>query len=445
MNAIRKVTAIPGPNSIRIMARRTAAVPRGIFHATPIVAASAAGATLEDVDGNRYLDFAGGIGTLNVGHSAPNVVEAVQAQLARFTHTCFSVAPYESYISLAERLAALTPGTFPKKTMFVNSGAEAVENAIKIAKHATGRPGILCFEDAFHGRTLMAMAVTSKVTYKLGAGPFPSGVLRVPYGHCYRCAYHLTYPECQLYCVDVIEDYFRKHLEAESIAAVIVEPVLGEGGFIVPPPEYLERLAAVCRKHGILVIADEIQTGFGRTGRLFACEHYGLIPDILITAKSLAAGLPLAAVVGRADVMDSHASGGLGGTFAGNPLSVAAAHAVLDTFESDHLLRRAETIGARVQARAEKWAAVTPLIGDIRRLGAMVGIELVRDRVTREPAKDALNDLVRAACERGVILMPAGTYGNVIRVLVPLVVSDPELDEGLDVLEECLVGVAAHV
>lgn len=444
MGLITARTEIPGPRSRALMRRREAAVPRGVAHAVPIFAASASGVTVTDVDGNVYLDFAGGIGVMNVGHAAPSVVAAVRAQAERLSHVAFSVAPYESYVSLAERLATLTPVPSPAKTLFVNSGAEAVENAIKIARHATGRPGILCFEDAFHGRTLLALSITSKVSpYKLGYAPFVSDVLRVPYAYCYRCAYDAEYPSCQFACVDAIETLFRRHADPYSIAAVVVEPVLGEGGFVVPPPGYLSQLAAFCRRYGILVIADEVQTGFGRTGRLFACEHDSLRPDLLVTAKSLAAGMPLAAVVGRADLMDGPVEGGLGGTYGGNPVACAAAHAVLDLFESGDLLARSETIGARIEAQARQWAASCPLIGDIRRRGAMVGIELVTSRDTREPARHETAQFVRLACERGVILISAGTFGNVVRFLAPLTISNEELDEGLRVLSECVVALTA--
>lgn len=426
------------------MARREAAVPRGLYHATPIVAARAEGAIVEDLDGNRYIDLAGGIGTLNVGHSAPAVAAAVRAQLERFTHTCFSVAPYENYIALAERLIRLTPGSFAKKAMFLNTGAEVVENAVKIARHATGRPGVLVFEDAFHGRSLLTLSMTSKVhPYKAGFGPFPGEVHRVPYAYCYRCAYKRTPEECATACVDAIADHFKRYFDPASIAAVVVEPVLGEGGFVVPPRDFLPRLASLCRSHGIVVVADEVQSGFGRTGRMFACEHSGFEPDILVMAKSLAGGLPLGAVVGRADLMDSPEVGGLGGTFAGNPLAVAAAHAVLDLFEDGSMLARAEAIGARMEDRARTWLQRFPVVGDVRRLGAMVGIELVADRATRAPAKDATSAVARLAWQRGVLLITAGTYGNVLRSLVPLVISDAELDEALDVLESCLADVRA--
>jgi 4-aminobutyrate aminotransferase/(S)-3-amino-2-methylpropionate transaminase len=348
-------------------------------------------------------------------------------------------------VSLAERLARLTPGRFAKKALFVNSGAEAIENAVKIARHATGRPGVLCFEDGFHGRTLLALSLTSKVTpYKAGFAPFVSDVLRVPYAYCYRCAYRAEHPGCAFACVEAIDEAFARHADPQSIAALVVEPVLGEGGFVVPPAGYLSKLAALCRTHGILLIADEVQTGFGRTGRLFACEHDGVEPDLLVAAKSLAAGMPLAAVIGRAELMDAPIPGGLGGTYGGNPLACAAAHAVLDLFESGELLRRSEAIGARIEARAREWAATCPFVGDIRRRGAMVGIELVTSRVTRKPAKHETNEIVRLASERGVILIAAGTYGNVIRFLAPLTISDDELDEGLEVLSACFAAVAAQ-
>ena len=445
MSAISIRTAIPGPKSRALMRRREAAVPRGVAHSLPIFAASASGATVTDVDDNVFLDFAGGIGVMNVGHAAPTVVSALQAQADRFTHVGFSVLPYESYVSLAERLARLSPGRFPKKTLLVNTGAEAIENAVKIARHATGRPGVLCFEDGFHGRTLLALSLTSKVNpYKAGYGPFVSDVLRVPYAYCYRCAYRTQHPDCAFACIDAIEQAFARHADPRSIAALVVEPVLGEGGFVVPPAGYLSALASLCRKHGIILIVDEVQTGFGRTGRLFACEHDGVEPDLLVTAKSLAAGMPLAAVIGRAELMDAPVPGGLGGTYSGNPLACAAAFAVLDLFESGELLRRSEAIGARVEARARAWAAACPLVGDIRRRGAMVGIELVVDRGTREPAKHETNEIVRLASERGVILIAAGTFGNVIRFLAPLTITDAELDEGLEVLSDSFVAAAAQ-
>jgi 4-aminobutyrate aminotransferase/(S)-3-amino-2-methylpropionate transaminase len=443
MAAIELKTEVPGPRSRALFERRQAAVPRGPFHVTPIFAAEARGATLTDVDGNRYLDFAGGIGCVNVGHANEAVVRSATEQLRRFTHTSFNVAPYEGYVALAERLNRLTPGSFPKKTFFVNSGAEAVENAVKVARAFTSRPAVLAFEDGFHGRTLLALSLTSKThPYKAGFGPFAPEVYRAPYAYCYRCSYHLQYPSCAVACVDALEDVFKRHVPAEQVAAVVVEPVLGEGGFVVPPGDYLPRLRALTEKHGILLVADEVQTGFGRTGRLFACEHSGVVPDILVTSKSIAGGLPLAGITGRAEVMDAPGVGGLGGTFGGNPVALAAAHAVLDAFADGRLLERARAIGEAVRARAEGWRARLPLVGDVRGQGAMWAIELVKDRGSKAPAKEETNAVTQKAYERGLLTITAGTYGNVIRTLMPLVISDEELEEGLDVLEASLQAVA---
>jgi 4-aminobutyrate aminotransferase / (S)-3-amino-2-methylpropionate transaminase / 5-aminovalerate transaminase len=335
MSTIRiKTPQIPGPNSRALSERRAQAVPRGLSHGTPIYVAKAEDAWLEDVDGNRYIDFAGGIGCANAGHRQEAVVDAIRGQLDKFLHTCVQVTPYEGYIRLAERMNQVTPGKFPKKTLFVNSGAEAVENAVKIARAYTKRPAIIAFEDAFHGRTMMTLALTSKThPYKAGFAPFPGEVYRVPFAYCYRCSYNLKYPSCDLYCARHLEDTFKRVVANEEVAAVIAEPVLGEGGFVAPPPDYFKTLIDLCHKHGILFIADEVQSGFGRTGAMFASERYGIEPDLLVTAKSLGGGLPLAAVTGRAEIMDAPAPGGLGGTFAGNPLSCAAALAVLDLFE----------------------------------------------------------------------------------------------------------------
>ncbi len=443
MSAIQLKTELPGPKSRALYARRLAAVPRGPYNASEIFVKEGRGASLIDVDDNRLLDFAGGIGCVNVGHANEAVVKAATAQLERFTHSCFHVTPYEAYISLAERLNALVPGNFAKKTIFANSGAEAVENAVKIARAATGRPAVLAFEDGFHGRTLLAMSLTSKVhPYKAGFGPFAPEIYRAPYAYCYRCSYHLTHPSCAVACVDALEDFFKRYVEADQVAAVIVEPVLGEGGFVVPPADYLPRLRALTEKHGILLIADEVQTGFGRTGKLFAVEHTGVVPDILITAKSLAGGLPLSAITGRAEVMDAPGVGGLGGTFGGNPVALAAAHAVLDQMATGALFARANAIGAVVAKRAAAWKERFPLVGDVRGVGAMWALELVKDRATKAPAKDETNAVSRRGYARGLVTITAGTYGNVIRTLMPLVISDDELAEGLDVLEASLTEVA---
>ncbi len=444
MATIQLRTQIPGPKSQEWMRRRQAAVARGVAHATPIFAARAEGAVLDDVDGNRYLDFAGGIGVLNVGHRAPRVVAALREQIDAFLHTCFSVAPYGKYIALAEKLNALTPGDFPKKTILVNSGAEAIENAVKIARCYTRRPAILCFEDAFHGRTMLTMSLTSKThPYKAGFEPFASDIYRVPYAYCYRCSYSLKYPSCGTYCAHHIEDTFKRVVAAEAVAAVVVEPVLGEGGFVAPPPEFLSILQEICRRHKILFIADEVQSGFGRTGKMFACERYGVVPDILVSAKSLGAGLPLAAVTGRAEIMDAPGMGGLGGTYSGNPLACAAALAVIETMEAEKLPSRAEKLGEHFVARAQNWKKRFSFIGDVRGLGAMRAIELVQEGESRLPDKHTTEQVLRHCLERGLIVLSAGTYGNVVRLLIPLVITDEQFDEGLGVLESSLEAVAA--
>ena len=436
MATIQLKTAIPGPKSKALSERRSAAVPRGLSHATPIYAAKAEGAVIEDVDGNRYIDFAGGIGCLNTGHRAPGVVAAIERQLDKFLHVCVQVTPYENYIRLAERMNQLTPGKFPKKTLFVNSGAEAIENAVKIARAATGKPGIIAFEDAFHGRTMMALSLTSKThPYKAGFHPFPSEVYRIPYAYCYRCSYSLKYPSCDLYCARHLEDTFKRMVAQEGVAAVIAEPVLGEGGFVTPPQDYFRTLIEICRKHGVLFIADEVQTGFGRTGALFASERYGIEPDILVTAKSIGGGLPLAAITGRAEIMDAPGPGGLGGTFAGNPAACEAALAVLDMFEQQDLNARANELGEHFQKRAREWQKRWPMIGEVRGLGAMQALELVQSRDKREPAAEETKQITQYCYEHGVITISAGTYGNVIRLLMPLVITESQMDEGLDVLE----------
>jgi 4-aminobutyrate aminotransferase/(S)-3-amino-2-methylpropionate transaminase len=404
---------------------------------------SAKDSILTDADGNRLIDFGGGIGVMNVGHGHPAVLAAVKEQLERFTHVCFPVSTYEPYVALAERLNALTPGSHEKRTFFVNSGAEAVENAIKAARHFTKRQAIVCFEHAFHGRTYLGMALTSKVMpYKTGFGPFAPEVYRIPFPYCYRCPEGQGGRGAGGQCCMASREYFEHHFAAivdpDSVAAIIIEPELGEGGFVPVPKDYMAALAEFAKAHGILLVADEIQTGFGRTGKLFACEHYGLVPDLMTTAKSLAGGLPLAAITGRADILDSAQVGGLGGTYGGNPLACAAALAVLDIMEREKIPERAARLGERITTRFRAWQAKFDCIGDVRGLGAMVAIELVKDRKTKAPAKELTGKLQAEALKRGVILLSAGTLGNVIRVLVPLTVEDAIVDEGLDVMEEAL-------
>jgi 4-aminobutyrate aminotransferase/(S)-3-amino-2-methylpropionate transaminase len=425
------------------MQRRNAAVVQAVFQATPVFVARAEGAVIEDVDGNRLIDFAGGIGCLNTGHRAPAVIEAVRRQLDRFLHTSFNVLPYESYIAVCEKLNVIAPGKGPKKTILVNTGAEAVENAIKIARGYTKRAAIISFEDAFHGRTYMAMATTSKThPYKAGFEPFPAEVYRIPYAYCYRCSYSLTYPSCEVFCARHIEDTFKRVVAAESVAAVIVEPVLGEGGFVTPPPEFYPILSAICQKYGILMIADEVQTGFARTGAMFACERLGFEPDMVTMAKSLTGGLPMAAVTGRAEIMDAPGAGQLGGTFGGNPASCEAALAVLEIIEKENLCARANLLGERFRKRALKWQSQWELIGDVRGIGAMQALELVRSKAMRQPADEETKQVAQYCYEHGLVTITAGSYSNVIRLLMPLVITDAQMDEAMDVLEGALAHVA---
>jgi 4-aminobutyrate aminotransferase / (S)-3-amino-2-methylpropionate transaminase / 5-aminovalerate transaminase len=439
-SSIRLVTAIPGPASKQLQQRREASVPRGIASALPIFVRRADGATIEDVDGNRLLDFAGGIGCQNAGHCVPEVTAAIREQSEQFVHTCFMVTPYEGYVRLAEELNTRTPGDFPKKTFFVSTGAEAAENAVKIARHFTRRQAIIAFEDAFHGRTQLALSLTGKSKpYKSGFGPFAPEIYRMPYAYCYRCPYDLTHPSCGVKCARNIEDVFKRHIEAEAVAAVIFEPVLGEGGFVVPPLDWFQVITGICREHGILIIADEIQTGFCRTGPLFACERFGVEPDLILSAKSIAGGLPLAAITGRAEIMDSPGPGGLGGTFGGNPVACRAALEVLKMVDSLHLSERSERIGRLFESITRPWPDRFSLIGDIRGVGAMRAIEFVRDRVTKEPAEAETRKVLAACHRRGLLMISAGTFGNVIRLLVPLTATDDQIAEGLDVLEQALV------
>jgi len=425
--------------TIDLLAQRTQHVPRGISNAVALFVESAQGAEVTDIEGNRYLDFAGGIGVQNIGHGNSQVVEAVKAQAEKFLHTCFSVMMYEPYIQLAEKMNALIPGDFPKKTMFLNSGAEAIENAVKIARYATKRSAVITFDGAYHGRTLLTMTMTSKVEgYKKGFGPFAPEIYKVPYAYCYRCPIGLQYPTCEVACAGLLKQALKVGVAAESVAAVVIEPVQGEGGFIVPPPEYLPKIAEICRAENIPLIVDEVQTGFGRTGRMFAMQHGGVEADMVVTAKSLAAGLPLSAVTGRAEMMDAPPPGGLGGTYSGNPVALAAALAVLEVFEQNDIEGWGQRIGQRIISRFQEMQQRFPAIGDVRGLGAMVAMELVKDRQTKEPDKELAQFISRYAQEHGLILIRAGLYDNVIRVLVPLVATDEQLERGLDIIQAAL-------
>ena len=428
LKSIQLKTSVPGPGSLALLERRQMSVPRGVYNATPVFVQRAEGALLFDVDGNTLLDFAGGIGTMNVGHCNPDVVAAASEQLQRFTHTCFSVAMYESYIALAEKLNQITPGAFQKKTMLVNSGAEAVENAVKIARHHSKRQAVVVFEHAFHGRTLLTMSLTSKVKpYKFGFGPFASEVYRLPYPYAYR---HDISEQIQN-----LEEFFTSHIAAENVACVVLELVLGEGGFAVAPKEYVNALMQICRKNNILLVIDEIQTGFCRTGKMFACEHYGIEPDLIVLAKSMAGGLPLSSVTGRSEIMDSAQIGGLGGTFSGNPVSCAAALAAIQFMEREGLANRAIKIGETVRRRFEQFYDRHSVIGEVRGLGAMMALEIVKDRSTKEPDKEKVQEVTTRCYQNGLILLSAGTHGNCLRTLMPLVITDEQLNEGLDVID----------
>ncbi len=403
----------------------------------PSFVAAGKGATLTDVEGRKYIDFSGGIAVMNVGHSHPKVVAAIKDQAEKFTHTCFMVLPYEPAVRLAQRLCVLTPGSFAKRVFFANCGAEAVENAVKIARYYTKKTGIIVFDHAFHGRTLLTMTMTGKAKpYKLGFGPFAPEVYRMPYAYCYRCPFGLSYPACNVTCADYLHEIFLQSAP-ETTAAVVAEPVLGEGGFVCPPPEYFPKLVEICRDNDILFVADEIQTGMGRTGdKMFAMAHWGVEPDIMTIAKSLAAGMPLSAVVGRAEIMNSVHPGGLGGTYGANAVSCAAAHAVLDIFEEEKLLEKSEALGNKLWASFQALQSKYETIGDVRGKGPMIAMELVKDRHRKQPAADTAAAVVSYSYERGLILLSCGPYGNVIRCLAPLVITDSELDKGLAILDD---------
>jgi 4-aminobutyrate aminotransferase/(S)-3-amino-2-methylpropionate transaminase len=433
--AIRLQTEIPGPRSREILARIEQAVAKPLSITFPVVVESTRGATLTDVDGNTFIDFAGGVGSVNVGHSHADVVAAAQEQLDRFAHTDFTIVPYEVYVTLAERLNALVPVAAPVKAAFFNAGTEAVENAVKFARAYTKRPALIAFEGAFHGRTLMSLTLTSKARpYKEGLGPLAPEVYRVPYPYEYR---GISSDDA----LAALDRAFTAQVSPDTVAAIIVEPVQGEGGFVVAPPEFLQGLRRVCDRHGIVLIADEVQTGFCRTGRFFGLEHSGVEADLVCVAKSIANGLPLSGVFGRAEIMDAPAPGGIGGTYVGNPVAQAAALAVLDVIEDEGLVERSVAVGETIRARMLGWQEGRPAIGDVRGLGSMLAIELVADRATKKPAPELAHAVVRAALVRGLLLITCGIYGNCIRVLVPLAISDAELDEALGAWDESLAAV----
>jgi 4-aminobutyrate aminotransferase / (S)-3-amino-2-methylpropionate transaminase / 5-aminovalerate transaminase len=435
--AIRLQTEIPGPRSREVLERKERVVADPLSVYLPIVTDAGHGATLTDIDGNTFVDFAGGVGCLNVGHAHPRVVDAVQEQAARFLHTDFTIVPYEVYVTLAERLLATTPFAGPAKAAFFNAGTEAVENAVKFARAYTKRPAVIAFEGGFHGRTLLSLTLTSKThPYKAGFGPFAPEVYRVPYPNEYRGINATD-------ALAALERTFSTQVAAETVAAIVFEPVQGEAGFIVPPQEFVTGLREICDREGIVFVADEVQSGYGRTGRMFAIEHFGVEPDLITVAKSIAAGLPLSGVLGKAPIMDAPGDNAVGGTYVGNPVAQAAALAVLDVIEDEGLLDRAGRIGETVRGRMSAWQQRFPEIGEVRGLGAMLAIELVRDPATKEPAPDLAGRITEEAARKGVLLLKAGVSGNCIRVLCPLVISDAELEEGLGAWEEALEAALA--
>jgi 4-aminobutyrate aminotransferase / (S)-3-amino-2-methylpropionate transaminase / 5-aminovalerate transaminase len=425
-------TEIPGPRSREVLDRLAAAVASPLAITFPLVAATGRGSTITDLDGNTFIDFAGGVGCLNVGHSHPHVVQAAQEQLEHFSHTDFTVVPYENYAALSERLLDLVPISGALKAAFFNAGSEAVENAVKFARAFTGRHAVIGFEGAFHGRTYLSLALTSKThPYKQGLGPFAPEVYRVPFPNAYRGP---TAGEA----LAALRRAFSTLVAAEDVAAIVFEPVQGEGGFIPASREFVEGLREICDEHGIVLVCDEVQSGFGRTGRFFAIEHFDVEPDLVTVAKSIAMGLPLSGVLGRAEIMDAPQSGGVGGTYVGNPVAIAAALAVLDVIEEEGLVDRSAAIGELMRSRLESWQARWPQIGDVRGLGGMLAVELVQEGEGKVPATELASRVVGEALARGLLLLKAGVAGNCIRVLVPLVISDSELEEALDVWEAAL-------
>ena len=413
--------------------RRLEAIPRGIGTSFPIYVDRARNAELWDVEGRRYVDFAGGIAVLNTGHLHPRVQAAVSGQLERFSHTCFMVTPYEPAVALAERLNSLAPGATPKKTAFFNSGAEAVENAVKVARCHTGRPGVIAFSGSFHGRTLMALALTGKVNpYKAGFGPFPGNIFHAPYPYPYRGISTAD-------AMAGIDRIFKEDIQPEQIAAIVIEPVLGEGGYIPAPFDFIRQLRELCDRYGIVFVADEIQTGFGRTGRWFALDHAEVEPDLMTTAKSLGGGFPISALTGKSEIMDAPGQGGLGGTYGASPISCAAALAVIDVIEEEGLIDRAQSIGGHVVKVVEGWAETDPRIGEVRGLGAMIGVEMVKAGSDREPDPDRTKAITNSALEAGLVVLSCGTSGNVLRVMVPLTAPEEIVDEGLEILGRVMV------
>lgn len=451
MSFIQLKTALPGPNGLAALERRKNALPAGLAKSTEIVVERADGALVWDVDGNQLLDFAGGIGMINVGHSNAQVADAIKAQLDKYIHTCSLVTTMEPYLDLAELLNGLTPGDFPKKTLLANSGSEAVENAVNIAKYYTKRNAVLCFEGAYHGRTLLTLSLTSKYSlFKKGFGSYVSDIYRIPAPNVYRGIEGMSQDEYVAYCIKKLEESFISQVDPESLAAIIIEPVQGEGGFLPMPAAYLHKLREICDKYGIVFIADEIQCGAGRTGKFFAVEHCGVVPDIIVSAKSIGAGMPISAVTGRAEIMDAPHLGGVGGTYGGSPVACVAAIAAINIIKSDAFLKRANEVGGIIRTALEAWKERYPLIGDVRGIGAMRLVEFVKDRHSKEPDAEVTLEIIKDAVAHGLLMIRAGLFSNCIRLLPPIVITDEQLAEGLQVLEDAIARaqekrLAAHL
>jgi 4-aminobutyrate aminotransferase/(S)-3-amino-2-methylpropionate transaminase len=434
--------SLPGKRSAELLKLRNTYIPQAVFQVIPMFIARGKGAVIEDVDGNEFIDFAGGIGVLNAGQCNDMVVAAVKEQVDRHLHANHNVTMYESYMRLAEKLAKITPGDFPKQVFFCSSGAEGIENAVKVARRFTSRYGLIAFEGSFHGRTAMTMGLTSQVrNYKYGFGPFDPGIHRFPFAYPYRAPFGLSAEEYGDYCVGRIRESFKSYIASDEIAAVIIEPILGEGGYVVPPANFVQGLRKLCDEHGIVLISDEIQVGMGRTGRMWAIENFGVVPDILVASKSLGGGVPIAAVVMRKELSDSIPLSGLGGTFNGNPLACVAGLKVLEFFEKEKILQNAEELGKIAMARLSEMKNKYSCIGEVRGIGCAIGVELVKDRTTREPDAETTSAVVKACHERGLIIMSCAAYHNVIRFMFPLVIMEEELNQGLDILDTAFSSV----
>jgi 4-aminobutyrate aminotransferase/(S)-3-amino-2-methylpropionate transaminase len=442
MSTINLITPLPGPKSQAILERRKNALPAGLAKSTEVCVAKAEGAVVTDADGNTLLDFAGGIGMMNIGHSNATVINAIKKQLDKYTHTCSLVTTIEPYVELAELLNSLTPGNFPKKTLLANSGSEAVENAINVAKYYTKRNAVLCFEGAYHGRTLLTLSLTSKYAlFKKGMGSFVSDIYRIPAPNIYRRPNNMSEEEYVDHCIAQFDTAMVAQVSPDALAAIIIEPVQGEGGFIPMPKKFLEKIRKLCDDNGIVMIADEIQCGASRTGKFFAVEHSGVVPDIICMAKSIGAGMPISAVTGRAEILDAPHLGGIGGTYGGSPVACVAAIETIKILKSESFLQRANEVGEIIRLSMEQWKVKYKIVGDVRGLGAMRLVEFVKDRQTKEPDMDVAMAVIKEAISSGLILIRAGLYSNCIRLLPPIVITDDQLKEGLEVLERAIAKV----